>query len=58
MECVVDELGPGCLVGEVEQDLAAGAGQHGGNGEQSEPEPFRFPPAGGVIGEGAFGSRR
>jgi hypothetical protein len=36
----------------VEEHSAAGAGDRGGDGEQSQPEPFGFPPAGLVVGQG------
>ena len=49
---VGDQPGPGCYLGEVEQDPSTGPGECGRHGEESEPEPFRFPPAGLMIGEG------
>jgi len=42
-----DEVGPRCGVLDVEQDPASVAAQGGGNREQSPPDPFGFPPAGG-----------
>ena len=49
--CQLGEGGPGCPVSEVEENPAAGAGQRGGDGEEPQPEPFRFPPAGLMRGQ-------
>lgn len=37
------------------QHLAACPGHDGGHGEQAKAEPFRFPAAGLVLGQGEFG---
>jgi len=49
---VGDQRGPGRPLVEVEQYSAAGAGQRGGQGEDPQPEPFRFPSGSVVAGGG------
>jgi len=43
------ESGPGVVPGDVQPGLAGGAGEGRGDGEESVPEPFGFPPAGIVA---------
>jgi hypothetical protein len=52
LDGVDGETGPGCVGGEVQHHPPSGTGQHGGDGEQPETEPFRLPPLGFVAGEG------
>ena len=52
LDGVDGESGPGCAGGEMQHHPPSGTGQHGGDGEQPETEPFRLPPSGLVAREG------
>ena len=46
-----DEVCPRCPCRDMQKDAPAGAGQGRRDGEQAQPQPFRFPPAGVVTGQ-------
>jgi hypothetical protein len=45
---VGDPRGPGPVPGKAEPQAASAAGQAADDGEQAQPQPLRFPPAGGA----------
>lgn len=47
-----DEMGPGRSLSEVQQNLSAGPRDRGRDSEDAQAEPFGFPPAGFMVGEG------
>ena len=49
-----DQPGPWGSVAEVEVDASGSSGDGGGDAEQPVAEPFRFPAAGFVTGQGEY----
>jgi hypothetical protein len=49
---VEDQLRPRCVSGQMQDGAPCGAGDASGDGEDPQPQPFRFPPARPHAGEG------
>lgn len=52
VESCDEQRRPGCVCGQMQASGSAVVSDSGGDGEQSQPQSFGFPPSCGVVGEG------